>query len=175
MDPLSPSGERIIQHGYNSPFEEVALAINLGAQEIPTTYPRAIYRASSKAAMHDNIRDDRRYQTHRHLKTPDDRPVLEKDHDYIIFWGFWNGPDELLAQCDESPFEGLDVLLAHRRGLLDRAMYINLMEKTRQMLLQGGVEDLKTGRLVKDSQGLPEIRVYNFEFLASVTHGAAAE
>jgi hypothetical protein len=181
MDPLSSSGERIIQHGYNSPFEEVALAIHLRGQGIPTTYPRAIYRASSKAAMHDNICDDRRYATHEYRKTPDHKPVLEKNHDYIIFWGFWNGPDELLAQCDESPFEGLDVLLAYRKGLLDKAMYIELMEKTKQMLRQAGVEDLNplgnhilvsvdnTGQLVKDCQGLPEIRLFNFEFLANIT------
>jgi len=181
MDPLLPAGERIIQYGYNSPFEEVALAIHLGVQGIPTTYPRAIYRASSKAAMHDNICDDRRYETHQRWKTPDYKPVLEKNHDYIIFWGFWNGPDELLAQCDESPFEGLDVLLAYRKGLLDKAMYTELMERTKQVLRQGGVEDLNplgnhilvsvdhTGQLTKDNQGLPEIRLYNFEFLANVT------
>jgi hypothetical protein len=179
MDPLSPSGERIIQHGYNSPFEEVALAIHLRGQGIPTTYPRAIYRASSKAALHDNICDDRRYHSHLHWKTPDNRPVLEKNHDYIIFWGFWNGPDELLAQCDESPFEGLDVLLAYRRGLLDRAMYSRVMEKTKQVLRQGGVEDLNplgnhilvsvdnAGQVITDSQSFPEIRLYNFEFLAN--------
>jgi len=180
MDPLSPSGERIIEHGYNSPFEEVALATHLGNQGIPTTHPRAIYRASSKAAMHDNIRDDRRYGTHQHWTTPDGVPILEKNHDYIIFWGFWNGPDELLAQCDESPFEGLDVLLAYRKGLLDKTMYIELMEKTKHVLRQEGTEDLnplgnhilvsvdKTGQLVKDSQGFPEIRLYNFEFLADI-------
>ncbi len=131
--------------------------------------------------MHDNICDDRRYGTHRHWETPDDRAVLEKNHDYIIFWGFWNGPDELLAQCDESPFEGLDVLLAYRRGLLDKTMYTTLMDKTRQILLDAGVEDLNplgnhilvsvdpTGQLIKDAQGLPEIRLYNFEFLANRT------
>ncbi|MFC1766429.1 hypothetical protein ACFL6U_30665, partial [Planctomycetota bacterium] len=185
MDPLFPSCERTIQHGYNSPFEEVALAVHLGAQGIPTTYPRAIYRASSRAVMHDNICDDRRYETHQRWKTPDYKPILEKNHDYIIFWGFWNGPDELLAQCDESPFEGLEVLLAYRKGLLDKAMYIKVMEKTKHVLRQGGVEDLnplgnhilvsidKTGQLVKDSHRLPEIRLYNFEFLANITHGLA--
>ncbi len=178
MDPLSLSGERIIQHGYNSPFEEVALALHLGSQGIPTTYPRAIYQASSKAPMHANICDDQRYETHQRWQTPDHKPILEKHHDYIIFWGFWNGPDDLLAQCDESPFEGLDALLAYRKKLLDKAMYLALMEKTKQMLQQVGIEDLnplgnhilvsldKTGQLVRDNQGLPEIRLYNFEFLA---------
>lgn len=183
MDPLSSFGERIIQHGYNSPFEEVALAIHLGAQGIPTTYPRAIYRASSRATIHDNICDDRRYETHQHWKTPDGIPILEKNHDYIIFWGFWNGPDELLAQFDKSPFEGLDVLLAYRKGLLDKAMYLTLMGKTKQVLQQGGAEDLNplgnhilvsvdnAGQLVKDNQGLPEIRIYNFEFLSHTSSG----
>ncbi len=183
MDPLQPASERIIDHGYNSPFEEVALANHLSSEGVPTTYPRAIYMASSKARLHDNIIDDARYETHKKWTTPDGRPVLEKYHDYIIFWGFWNGPDEMLAKRDESLFEGLEVLLAYRKGLLDKATYMQLMEKNREMLLNAGIKDLNplgihilvsvdyTGHLVRDADGVPEIRITNFEFLTNTERG----
>lgn len=184
MDPLRHEGERIIQHGYNSPFEEVALAVKLAKLGIPTTYPRAVYMASSKARMHDNIQDNQRYESHAVRATPDEQPILVRNHDYVIFWGYWNGPDELLAQRDESPFEGLDVLLAYRRGLLDKGMYVRLMDKIRGILWAVGIEDLnplgnhilvsvdKAGQLISDEHGVPEIRLYNFEFL---THGQGWE
>jgi len=38
-DPIKYDERRILQHGYNSPFEEVALALELTNKGIPTTYP----------------------------------------------------------------------------------------------------------------------------------------
>ena len=177
MDPFKDEENRILQHGYNSPFEEVALALELTAKGIPTTYPRAIYMAASKSDMDESLRDDSRYNSHRNIITSDGKPILRKNHDYIIFWGYWNGPDELLAEKDESPYQGVDALLTYRRGLLDKRTYKQLMQRTKKRLAAAGIEDLNSrgnhillsvdnsGQLVKDLRGRLEIRICNFELL----------
>ena len=177
MDPFDESEQRIIDHGYNSPFEEVALALELEGRGIPSTYPRAIYMASSKSEMHESLCDERRYESHKGLLTPGHQPILKKNHDYIIFWGYWNGPDELLALKDESPYEGVDVLFAYRKGLVDKGIYLHLMELMKAQLLSLGIEDLnpkgnhillsvdRSDNLARDALGIPEMRLFNFELL----------
>ena len=177
MDPIKYEENRILQHGYNSPFEEVALALELAAKGIPTTYPRAIYMAASKSDMDESLRDDNRYNTHKDIFMPDSKPILRKIHDYIIFWGYWNGPDELLAEKDESPYQGIDALLAYRKGFIDKQMYLKLIQITKNKLTDVRIEDLNLrgnhillsvdnlGQLVKDCQNIPEIRICNFELL----------
>ena len=127
--------------------------------------------------MDESLRDDRRYNTHKNLLTPDKNPALRKNRDYIIFWGYWNGPDELLAVKDESPYQGVDALLAYRKKLLDEEIYLKLMEVTRDKLASVGIEDLnlrgnhillsvdQSAKLVKNREGIPEIRICNFELL----------
>ena len=115
-DPIKHKEKRILQHGYNSPFEEVTLALELARKGIPTKYPRAIYMATSKSEMEESLCDDSRYNSHKDITTPDGEMILRKNHDYIIFWGYWNGPDEMLAEKDESPYQGIDLLLSYRKG-----------------------------------------------------------
>jgi hypothetical protein len=181
MDPIKRDENRILQHGYNSPFEEVALALELTDKGIPTTYPRAIYMAASKSDMDEYLCDDNRYNSHRNITTPDGEMILRKNHDYIIFWGYWNGPDELLAEKDESPYHGIDALLSYRKKLLDKKMYQQLMQITKDKLAALGIEDLNlrgnhillsvdnSGQLVKNYKGVPEIRICNFELLKKTT------
>jgi hypothetical protein len=177
IDPIGEKENKILQHGYNSPFDEFALAVELDRRGIATTYPRAIYMAASRSAIDQSLWDDSRYKSHRHLITPEEKRILRETHDYIIFYGYWNGPDELLAEKDESPYHGIDALLAYRRGLLDKDMYIQLMEIMKNKLAAVGIEDLNlkgnhillsvdnSGQLVKDRDGIPEIRICNFELL----------
>lgn len=179
VDPFTESEKRLIEHGYNSPFEEVALALELNRQGIPASYPRAIFMAPSKAQLHEALYDDRRYHTHANWLTPEGEPVLRKHQDYILFWGYWNGPDEMLALRDESPFKGIDVLLAYRTGLINETLYEMLLGQTKEVLASVGIEDLNlkgnhillsidnNNHLVMDDKGLPTIRIYNFEFLAN--------
>ena len=180
-DPIKYDEKRILQYGYNSPFEEIALALELTSKGIPTTYPRAIYMAASKSDMDESLCDDSRYDSHKNITTPDGEPILKKNHDYIIFWGYWNGPDELLAEKDESPCQGIDLLLSFRKGLLDEKMYQQLMQITSDKLAAVGIEDLNfrgnhillsvdsSGELVKDHKGIPEIRICTFELLRKTT------
>ena len=156
------------------------MALELSEKGIPTTYPRAIYMAASKSDMDESLCDNSRYNSHKDLTTPDGEAILRKNHDYIIFWGYWNGPDELLAEKDESPCQGIDLLLSYRKGLLDEKVYRQLMRIAKEKLAAVGFEDLNfrgnhillsvdnSGQLVKDHRGIPEIRISTFELLKRI-------
>jgi len=177
LDPFAKPEQRLIDHGHNSPFEEVSLALELNRQGIPASYPRAIFMAPSQSRLHETLYDDRRYTTHARWFTPEGNPVLRKHQDYILFWGYWNGPDEMLAQKDESLFNSIDVQLAYRTGLINETLYEMLLSLTKERLASVGIEDLNlkgnhillstdnNSHLVLDNEGVPAIRIYNFEFL----------
>ena len=178
MDPFKPDERRILEHGYNSPFEEVALAMTLTARGIGAVYPRAVYRTGAGTQLLQGLDDNRRLATHRHLRTPDGEPILLPGHGYIILWGYWNGPDELLAVKDAPPYTSLNALHAYREGLLDEATYLRLLDRAGRRLADAGIEDLNlrgnhlllsreaaTGRLALDPDGLPTVLICNFELL----------
>ncbi len=175
LDPFRPDERRIMDHGYNSPFEEVALSRKLQAQGVPTTYPRAIYMTGHQR---ETIADPSRFDSHEALLAPDGTPVLRRDRHYITIWGYWNKPDELLAREDKDYYHAIDALHALREGILDEAGYVTLLYDMRQQLLACGVEDLNLrgnhillsidsqGDLVRNRYGQPESRMCNFELLA---------
>ncbi|MBN1254174.1 MAG: hypothetical protein JXA50_02770 [Deltaproteobacteria bacterium] len=178
MDPFKDDERKIIEFGYNSPFEEVALAVKLDREGIPTIYPRAIYMTGSRTEISGFLFDDRRYETHQHLVTAEGKPVLRNDHDYIIIWGYWNGPDDMLAARDGDYFEGVNALRAWREGIITEGEYVDLMERIRGRIRGLKVEDLNlrgshillsrrfnTGELIRDQNGFPETRICNFELL----------
>lgn len=177
MDPFREDEQKILAHGYNSPFEEVALAVELAAQGVACIYPRAIYMSDSATEISRSVFDGSRYHSHEGLVMPDGEPALKANRDYIIIWGYWNGPDEKLADKDGDYYEGIDALRAYKENLIDKNLYFQILQRTRERLAAVGVEDLNLrgnhvmvsrdsrGRLVMDSQGFPEIRLSNFEFL----------
>ena len=177
MDPFKNDEQKLLEHGYNSPFEEFSLAVELFQKGIAATYPRAIYATGTKTTIPPNLLDNSRYTSHMNVKTPDGIPVLEKQHEYIVIWGYWNGPDEKLAAADENYYEGKDALRAYREGLLNKNEYFTLLKKSREDLARIGIEDLNlrgnhflisldsSKRIITGKNGLPEIRICNFEFL----------
>ena len=181
MDPFKEDEERILEYGYDSPFEEVSLAIELSSKGIATTYPRAIYMTGNKREISSNLSDDSRYETHKDYITPDGTPILEKNRDYIIIWGYWNGPDEKLAAKDGDYYEGINALYAYKEGIITQGKYITLLQIAKEKLSKVGIEDLNLrgkhllisfdnkGTLITNSQGMPEVRICNFEFLKRIT------
>ena len=177
MDPFNESEKRILDYGYNSPFEEVAIAVELGNKGIASIYPRAIYMTWNKSDISGNLCDDSRYESHKDLITPDGMPILMKHRDYMIIWGYWNGPDEKLAAKDGDYYEGIDSLEACRNGMITQQQYITLLQEAQEELLQAGIDDLNfrgnhllisyddQGDLVMDHHDRLELRVCNFEFL----------
>jgi len=177
LDPFKPDERGILAHGYNSPFEEVALSMELHSHRIETIYPRAIYMTGHSSQMSAGLSDDRRYNSHQSLTAPGGAAILRKGHDYIIIWGYWNAPDEVLAVRDESLYKGINALSTYREGLIDEETYLRLMQRTRDRLAEIGIEDLnlrgthlllsldKAGQLLRDDDGLPTVRICNFELL----------
>lgn len=172
----SDKKDAVIAHGYNSPFEEFSLAFSLSRSGIPTIYPRAIYMTGLTASEAEPA-DPRRYASHRDLRTPDGAPILRSDHDYITVWGFWNGPDESLAEKDGDYYTGINALNALRRGLISDRDFDALMQHVARVLAAAGFEDLTLkgshvllsinprGELMRGRDGIPDFRMCNFETL----------
>jgi hypothetical protein len=177
MDPFIKEERKILEFGYNSPFEEVSFAIELKSKGIRTVYPRAIYMFGKETTISDSIFDTSRYMSHRNYFTPDGTPILRKKHNYIIIWGYWNGPDERLAEKDGDYLEGINALSAYREGIITREDYIALLIRKEKRLAKVGFEDLhlrgshvllsldSSGKLLRDDEGVPEMRICNFELL----------
>ena len=177
LDPFKEDEKKVLEHGYNSPFEEAALAVELSRKGLATIYPRAIYMTSLKTEIADNLFDNSRYENHEHLLTPDGLPILQKNYEYIMIWGYWNGPDEKLADQDGDYYEGINTLQAYRQGLISQEQYFQLLQIAKEKLMQTGVEDLNLrgnhllisldskGNWIKDKHGQLELRICNFEFL----------
>ncbi len=164
-------------HGFNSPFEEFALALHLSRHGIRTIYPRAIYMTGSQREPAGVRVDERRYASLAHLLTPDGEPAIRRDYEYITIWGFWNGPDELLAAHDGSFYSSFNAKHACAEGLISRRTMEQLVTAKAAKLAQCGLEDLNLkpdhllisfdseGKLVLDTAGNPEVRLCNFEFV----------
>jgi hypothetical protein len=177
-DPFKQDERRIIEFGYNSPFEEISIAVKLSSRRIHTIYPRAIYMTGIMTGVPHSLRDDSRYTSHASYVNPDGNPILRDDRDYILIWGYWNGPDEKLADEDGNYYEGINALRALRDGIISRQKYIELLETAKKKLHDCEVEDLNlrgshlllsiltsTGHLITDSNNMPEVRICNFELL----------
>ncbi len=170
----------VMEHGYNSPFEEFSLAMELTRSGLKTVYPRAIYQTGSQRDATRVLVDERRMLVMADLKTPEGGVVLSSDRDYITVWGFWNGPDELLAMDEKRRYWGVDVASAQAKGLLDAGQVQALMRMVADRMALAGIEDLDPKpdhllisfdancRLVLDDEGLPEVRLCSFELLRRI-------
>ncbi len=176
-DPFVRREKRILDYGYNSPFQEFSVAMELARQGIETTYPRAIYMTGHRSTVSSSLVDDSRYESHAALRTPEGHPILSRQHEYVTIWGYWNGPDDALAVKDEPVYTGIDALAAYREGRLSQRGYVRVMRAAKHRMAAAGVEDLslrgthlllsidRQGRLATDETGLPLMRICNFELL----------
>ncbi len=134
VDPRVAAAKAIREWGYNSPFEEVALAERLREMGVPTVNPRAIYETGHATVKPLRLRDPRRFLTHAELCAPGSPalPVLRPDHDYYTLWDTWRGADPALGAAgtvstlDSARESGLVTAeeareaLAHARRSLER-------------------------------------------------------
>ena len=176
-DPFVRREKRILDHGYNSPFEEFALAVELGRKGIETIYPRAIYMTGHRTTVSSSLIDETRYESHAEFETPEFHPILSRQHEYLTIWGYWNGPDDVLAVKDEAIYTGIDALAAYREGRLSQREYMKVVRVAKRRMADLGLEDLslrgnhlmlsidRDERLALDEKGLPLVRICNFELL----------
>ncbi len=160
---------------YNSPFEEVAIALDLKAKGVDVVYPRAIYMSGLKSVRSGlYISDNRPYQSHQGIITPNGHPVLRSDHLYITIWGFWNGLDEITAGKDEVSCKVVNLHEARQKGIIHASEMKQLLEREQKKLAAAGYRDLvpkphhyllsqrHSGTLVLGADGKPVVRICNF-------------
>lgn len=180
-DPNTERGQEMVRYGYNSPFEEFSMALELTRRGVNTVYPRAIYMTGLEADKPTYIEDFRRFNAHTSLLTPSGDPILRPNHNYIAVWGFWNGMDEMLTVQDPVYCEGINLDMAQASGYIAAAEHERLLALHRDRLLGAGMEDLNlrgehvllslstAGKLVRGEDGTPEMRQCNFELIRRIS------
>lgn len=175
-----PDYQRVLHHGYNSPFEEVAIALAMSRKGVRTTYPRAIYVTGQSSDSTAYILDRRRFEKAAHLTAPDNTPLLPFDHDFITIWGYWRGLEDEEAPAEVGYWTPIDLQQAATKGLLDPEIVNQLLEQHRATLTNAGFEDLTLrpdhvvlafrppGTFKKDPDGRLELRQCNFELVKRI-------
>jgi hypothetical protein len=136
VDPLQERGRAIREHGYNSPFEEVAIAVRLRQMGISTTAPRAVCRTGHRTIQAAHLRDERRFADHAALETPEIPPekILSSEHDYYTIWDVFRGVDPTPDDSAGGARGVYDLLRARDDGLIDEAEYRTALERARNSL-----------------------------------------
>jgi hypothetical protein len=121
--------------------------------------------------------DDRRCAALANLRTPDGEPAVRDDCDYIIIWGYWNGPDQLLAANDGRHYSSINARRALAHHFITQERMAELLQSKAKKLARCGLEDLNLKpdhllisfdsehNLVLDTFGKPEVRLCNFELV----------
>src|SRR3954471_11117981 len=121
--------------------------------------------------------DERRYAALADLATPEGDSIARKDYDYITIWGYWNGPDELLAAEDGNFYEAVNASRAFANKMISSEILGELMRLKESRLARCGFEELNpkpdhllisfdsAKNLVLGPSGKPEVRLCNFELV----------
>jgi len=175
----------ILSYGFNTPFEEFSIALDLARKGIHTVYPLAIYMSgleSSRSALY--VTDRRRFESHKAIVMEDGEPLFRPDHNYLTIWGYWNGVTEMPERWNEGNLQPIDLSRACQCGLIEHATMNRLLESMAEQLTAAGYRDLTLRpshlllslrhdkRLILDENGLPTLRICNFELMqAGIAHG----
>jgi hypothetical protein len=163
------------EYGFNSPFEAFSIARYCAQNGVPTVYIRAIYETGS--AKIEQSTDLRRYTSHCMLVDREGRPILLDNHNYITLCGYFNGPDDWVAQQPGRLCTPINLDQALAKGRIDASGRRTLFEKVRSdlknigydgSLLRGNDSLCAIGpdnKLIQDASGVPEVRIGNFELI----------
>ncbi len=135
VDPLSAESRRIREAGYNSPFEEVAIATRLREMGIPTVTPRAVYRTGHASVKAMRLRDPSRFAAASARADADAAsrgPALSPEHDYYTIWDTYHGVDAVPGQGASHGYSALD--RAVEDGVLTEAEVTATLDRTRARL-----------------------------------------
>jgi hypothetical protein len=177
---------RLVQLGFNSPFEEFALALEMARNGVPTVHPRAIYATGNLPALPGCVADARRFEEVESCRCPDGQPLMRADHDYITIWGYWRGLEDAEACGDLARWAAIDAAQACRAGMLSTEQLHEILARQAQALSTGGYEDVNLrgehvmlsyrpgGSFKTDAAGRIELRHCNFEFVRRLGNGKVA-
>ncbi len=182
MPALDEEGEHVCmvtECGYNSPFEEFAIAFDLAAKGIPAVNVRAIYMAGS--VKQEKTEDMRHFVSHAGILCPNGKPVLQPDHNYVTIRGYYNGPDEWVREQAGQLARPVDLSKAVRSGVFTEEEARNIMDRLKLRLADAGYDGSllmpndfivtfdPRGEIVRDANGDPEVHITNFEYIKAVS------
>jgi hypothetical protein len=176
----NPRRESLLRHGFNSPFEEFARALEMKAAGITTVHPRAVYETGVYDNMPGCVMDARRFEAMAQVLSPDGAPVLPPDHDYITLWGYWRGLDDSKACIDAPRWSAIDAAQAVRAEMISPRQLQQVVERQRQRLAEAGFVDenlrgehvllsyIPEGSFKTDPDGELALCHCNFEFVRRI-------
>ncbi len=175
---LGPEGFQLLARGFNSPFEEVALAYWLRRHSVRTILPRAIYRTGHRSQLKESLFDPSRFHSHAEILSPDGEPILEAGRNYVTIWDQWDGPVHTEEESEASVYRSLNVEAAVERMLLSVDESMHVVQSLEDRLEELGVEALRLrpehlltsmgpdGALVRGEDGRLEFRLCNLQFMS---------
>ena len=173
-----PSDEHVrkaAEYGFNSPFEEFAIAQFLLDNGVGSVYVRAIYMTGSEKM--EQSTDSRRYESHRSLMCPDGAPILQENRNYISIRGYYNGPDSWVAEQKGLLCRPIDLVSARTKNLISHIDFKNIVGLVQRKLLALGYDGSllegndvllaldPSGTIMKDAAGEFDARICNFELI----------
>ncbi len=173
--PSEEHNRKAAEYGFNSPFEEFAIAQFLLEHSAGTVYVRAIYMTGSEKM--EQSTDPRRYESHKGLTGADGNPILTENRNYISIRGYYNGSDSWVAQQKGQLYRPIDLVSARTKNLISHLEYRNIFGAVQKKLLSLGYDgsllegnDIllaldPTGAIVKDAAGDVDARICNFELI----------
>ncbi|MGD1275758.1 MAG: hypothetical protein ABR964_00870 [Tepidisphaeraceae bacterium] len=184
-DASDEAAKAMIGHGYNSPFEKFALALEMQRQGIGTVYPRAIYVTSHSAEARPAPADRRRFDRFQSVLAPDGTPALRNGPDYVTIWGYFRGLEDVDAPNSDALWSPIGAGQADEQGLLTSEELSRIIDGHHRMLLQAGYEDLNPdlnhillsfipgGAMKRTGSGEIETHQCNFELVRRVASTSA--
>jgi hypothetical protein len=166
---------KVRQFGINSPFEEFAISHELNRLGITTVYVRAIYMTGSRKI--EASTDPRKYKSHKDLLDPEGNPVLQENYNYITIRGYYNGPDQWVAEHGDALYTPIDLTRALYQGIIDERQCDVFLETVKEKLWNCGFDgsllkanDLllaidSAGKIMNNKNGEPEVIICNFELI----------
>jgi hypothetical protein len=166
---------KVRQYGINSPFEEFAIAHTLTQLGIPTVYVRAIYMTGTTKVEASS--DLRKYESHKDILDPEGNPVLQENHNYITIRGYYNGPDQWVAEHEEALYTPVDLSKALYTRIISEEQCQDFLDTAKGRLRLHGfdgsslrINDLllaidEKGQPMRNSSGEPVAIICNFELI----------
>jgi hypothetical protein len=146
VSPDTERGRRMIEYGYNSPFEDVAIALDLLGKGFSVIRPRAILMDFHRKPNQDeftgrasHVGISNRYVTHKTLRTPTRHHLLSSDHQYTNIWSDWRGIDFQASFERDGHWGALGAQFARQYGLITDDELTQLVGRTKSSLIHLGV------------------------------------
>ena len=170
---------KVRHYGINSPFEEFAIAHTLTQLGIPTVYVRAIYMTGTTKV--EASTDLRKYESHKDILDPEGNPVLQENHNFITIRGYYNGPDQWVAEHEEALYTPVDLSKAVYIKIISEEQCQDFLEAVKRKLKLHGfdgsslrVNDLLLAiddkqQIMKNNSGEPVVIICNFELIWKIS------